>query len=210
MSRGFRIGSIIVIALLLAGTISITAFAQTYSNSGANGFAETYQNFISKLAANLGIGQDQLKSALNATKQQMLDEAVQQGRITQELADRLAEKEFWPGCGLGFGPKGFGGRGLGRHLWINGKNIDAVASILGTTPEQLKNEIDSGKNLEQIVTEHGMTLEQFNEKMLAYWKEQIKQDAASGKITPEMADRMLKRLDNCQEKPFFKRMLRDN
>ena len=204
MSRRFRIGSIVVIALLLVGTIGIAAFAQTDSSSGAENLAKAYQNFVSKLAANLGIDQNQVKSALDATKQQMLDEAVQQGRLTQEQADRLAEKEFWPGCGFGFGPRGFGGKGPGRHVWMIGKNSNAVAGVLGITPEQLKNEFDSGKNLEQIVTEHGMNLEQFKEKLLEYQKEQIKQDVASGRLTQEQADRMLERLESCKDKPFFR------
>jgi hypothetical protein len=202
MSRRLRIGSIVVLALLLVGTASFAAWAQNDSNENAGKFnadqlKEAYQEFVSKLADNLGVDEDEVQSALEATKEQMLDEAVQQGILTQEQADKIAENEngFGFGFGFGSGPRaGGGGPGFGH-------NIDAIAGILDRTADELKTEMEAGKKLDQIVTESGLTMEQFQEKLLAAEKEQISQDLADGKITQEQADKMLQGLGKRLEGP---------
>jgi len=206
MSRRLRIGSIIVMALLLVGAISFTAFAQTSSNEGGDKFNEAYQTFVSKLATNLGMDQDKVKSALEATQKQMLDEAVKQGKFTQAQADKIGQKKN----GFGFGPRGFGERGFRGHGFGKrgfGHNPDAIASILGITSDQLKKEIDSGKKLDQIITGHGMTMEQFKQKMLDSQKEKIKQAVSSSQLTQAQADEMLQRLEKRMENPSPQRTI---
>ncbi|MBI5284358.1 MAG: hypothetical protein HY874_04610 [Chloroflexi bacterium] len=57
---------------------------------------------LGKLAANLNITLDQLKSAIKATELQIVDELLADGTITQEQADKITEKiNSSEGLGLG-------------------------------------------------------------------------------------------------------------
>jgi len=178
-----RVGAILLAVVILTGAIAGMSFAAT-DQTGSTTIDALYQNFVSKLAANLGVTQDQVTTALEATKQQMLDEAVQQGKITQEQADKIA-------AGKGFGLGMFGI----NHDKGQGRNLDSMASALGITTEQLKTEIQAGKKIQDIVTECGMTMEQFNQKMLELKKSEISQAVADGEMTQEQADKMLQRLE---------------
>lgn len=43
--------------------------------------------------------------------------------------------------------------------------LNDAASILGITADTLKSELQSGKTLDQIIADHGMTMDQFRQKM---------------------------------------------
>ncbi|OPX90261.1 MAG: hypothetical protein A4E53_01147 [Pelotomaculum sp. PtaB.Bin104] len=155
---------------------------------------ETYQDFVSKLAANLGIDETTLRSALNTTKQQMIDEAIQKGTITREQADKLSSKDGFGGFGF-FDGKGHGPKGMERSL-------DGMASILGMTADELKAKMESGQKLEEIVGEQGMTMEQFHEKMLELKRSEIAQKVADGVLTQEQADKILHKLEQRLSRGF--------
>ena len=78
-----RLIGALVVALLLAVTIAGVAMA-TPDPQSQPAKANLYQDFIAKFAANLGVDQDKVTSALEATRKQILDEAVQSGKLTQE------------------------------------------------------------------------------------------------------------------------------
>jgi len=187
-SSKWRVAGILLVVVILTGVVAGAAFAGSTKADQSKGGA-LYDSFVSKLAANLGLEQDKVSAALDATKKQVLDEAVQQGKLTQERADKIAADK-------GIGLRGFGFK-QGKERMFNDRvfKIDGFAIILGMTNEQLKAEFKSGKKIEQIVTEHGMTMDQFNQKMLEFKKEAIAKSVADGKITQEQADKMLQKLD---------------
>jgi hypothetical protein len=84
---------------------------------------------------------------------------------------------------------------------FKGGRLDGTASILGITVDQLQAELKSGKKLSQILTEHGLTQEQFNQKMLDYEKQKINQAVTDGKLTQEQADKMIQRLEQHGTRP---------
>ena len=102
-SKKWRIGAMVLSMAILAGAVTGAAFAGTYQSNNSQAADAFYQSFVSKLAANLGVSQDKLTAALDVTKKQMLDEAVQQGKITREQADKMALQK-------GFGFLGFGSK----------------------------------------------------------------------------------------------------
>lgn len=181
----WRVGGFLLALVLLVGAVTGTAFA-TSDNQSDSSTATLYQDFVAKLAANLGLDQDQVTAALDTTKQQMLDEAVQQGKITQEQADKMAAREDGGFCGFGFN-----GDKMGHKDGLGGRNLDGMASILGITSDELKAELESGKTMQDIVTEHGLTMDEVSQKMQEQREQQIAQDVADGKITQEQADKML-------------------
>jgi len=187
--------------VILTGAIAGVSYASDDKANPPNVEA-VYQNFVSKLAINLGMDESALKTALDATKRQMIDEAVQKGAITQEQADRISARH---GCFCG----GFGflydkpGPGPGM-LKGYGNNLDDIANVLDMTVDELKAEMDSGKRMNEIVTGRGMTVEQFQEKMHGFRKAEIAQAVEDGWLTQEQADKMLENLTQCPKGPGFK------
>jgi polyhydroxyalkanoate synthesis regulator phasin len=184
----WRVAGILLAVVILAGVVAGAAFADS---TQADQFKDgaLFDSFVAKLAANLGLEQDKVSTALEDTKKQMLDEAVQQGKLTQEQADKIA-------AGKGMCLRGFDFK-QGKERMFNDRVFknDGFASILGMTDEQLKAELQSGKKIDQIVTEHGLTMDQFKQKMVESKKEAIAKLVADGKITQDQADKMLQKLD---------------
>ena len=187
-SRKWRIGGILLAAVIFAGAVTGIAFADSDQKTGLS--KDTlYRSFISKLAVNLGVDQDKVTAALDTTIKQMLDEAVQEGRLTQEQADKITANKDFGFSGLGF----LHGK---KHKFIgNGRNLDGIANALGMTTDQLKTELQSGKKMQQIVTGHGMTMDQFRQKMLELKNDEISKAVADGKITQDQANQILEKME---------------
>ena len=187
-SKKWRLGGVLLAAVILAGSLTGMAFANT-DQTGKPDFTAMHQSFIAKFAANLGVTEDQVTKAFDATQKQIIDEAVQQGELTQEQADKIQSKE-----GLGFHKFVFG-RGGDGNFKVMGRNLDGMATALGMTADQLNTELKAGKNIKNIVADQGMTMEQFSQKMLEMKKDGISKAVSEGKLTQEQADNMLKKMD---------------
>lgn len=180
----------LVLVLSLLGA-SIALAQSTSQGPGTN----LHQLFWSKLAANLGVDESRLQEAVKAAGSQAVDEAVQQGLLPADKAQRLKEainKGQWGLIGK-FGGWGAGGHRFGKGF-PGGGPVD-IASILGMTPQELKQELKSGKTLEQIASEKGLSLEQLKEKWLAEKKAELDQRVSEGKLTAEKAQEILSRLE---------------
>lgn len=113
--------------------------------------------------AALTTANETMRTAMKAAHDAMPDKSATKDAIKEACGDAMG-----PGMGgmmgpMGFGPGGPGGRG-GHHGMMKGK----LAGELGMTEEELKAEIDSGKTIEQIAEEKGVTLPprpMFHEKM---------------------------------------------
>ncbi|MEN6389149.1 MAG: hypothetical protein ABFD04_01955 [Syntrophomonas sp.] len=119
MSRKSMLGSVLVVALLLVGTLGGFVFAEstTGGDPGAK-MKEMSQLFIDKLAENLGIDAADLEAAIAKTQTDLLADQVTAGSITQDEADKAIERgvEFgFMGGGPGGAPpddqNGQGGKG---------------------------------------------------------------------------------------------------
>src|SRR5262245_21695628 len=101
-----------MIALLgtLGLTFLIAVAAESASGASAAG-AATGTDFLSKLAANLGIGQDQLTAAVKQTNLQLIDEAQAAGTLTADQAQAARDRvnNSTDGGGFGVRPGGRGG-----------------------------------------------------------------------------------------------------
>lgn len=192
MFRKRHITGIAVVVVLLIVAVAGVAFAGSKPQADKQGRANLKQDFIAKFAANLGVDQAKVTEAMEATKKQMLDEAVAKGYMTREQADKMAARKG--------GEFGFGGfHGQKPHSDKDGGKFNSMGKdmekILGITPEQLKEELKSGKNWQQIVTDHGLTVEQFHQKMLENKKEALAKAVADGKLTQDQYDKMIKRME---------------
>jgi polyhydroxyalkanoate synthesis regulator phasin len=148
--------------------------------------------FVEKLAAKLGIGEEKLKTAIEETQSEMIDEGVAEGRLTEEQAERLKERAAEGGFGFPF--RGPGG-GPGHGVWGAGVTPETIAEALGISQDELMAELSGGKSLAEVAGDHGMSVDEFSEALLSQVKAQLGGLVAEGKLTQEQADAMLERIE---------------
>ncbi len=190
MSRMWKVGLVIAAVLALAGTAVAFVAAQT-DGEGEPAPGE-HPNFVGRLAENLGISQEELEQAIRQTAVDLVDEAVAEGRISEEKASKMRERiESGEGLFGGFGHgfrKGFAfGHGFG-HL---GAASDALADFLGISVDDLRAALADGQSLAQIGEAQGVSTEKLTAFLLGELEARLAEAVESGKITQERADEIL-------------------
>ena len=188
----WRVGVIALAVLVLVGSIAGAAVAAQNPAPASRGNAID-QDFVSKLATNLGISQSTLTAALKTTEEQMLTEAVGQGKITQAQADKIESSPNFGTSGFGFWGNPRGGNGFRGGP---GGNPNDVAAALGISASQLKADMQAGQTIGQIVAAQGMTMQQFQQKMLTLKQQEISAAVAAGKLTQTQANQMIQRMEH--------------
>jgi len=151
--------------------------------------------FLDNLAEQLGISRERLDQALSQAALDVVDQAVADGRITQEEADRIQEAiesgEFPFFFGRhGFG-HGFGHHGFGPGLGCPGVAADELAGFLGISVDDLRAARAEGQSLAQIAEANSKTRDELKSYLLSRVGERLDQAVADGKITQEQADQKL-------------------
>ncbi|WXJ81839.1 hypothetical protein MHLNE_11920 [Moorella humiferrea] len=186
-----------VLLLVLVLVLSLAAAGVAAAQAGSNGKVgiNLKQLYLEKLAANLGIDVSRLQEAMKTAGQQTIEAAQASGLIDGTRAQKLQksiENGAWPD---------FAGFRKPPHGW--GFNFSTeIAGILGTTPEELRQELKSGKTLEQIVTGKGLTLDQLKEQLINNVKSKLDEAVNNGKLTKEKADMFLKHLEQVDLSKF--------
>jgi hypothetical protein len=105
---------------------------------------------------------------------------VADGTLTQDQADKViaaleaARPQGGPGMGHG------GGMGL-----------DAAATALGITADELRTELQSGKTIAQVASDKGVDVQTVIDAMVAQLKTHLDEEVAAGEHTQEEADQKL-------------------
>jgi uncharacterized protein YidB (DUF937 family) len=184
--------------------------------------------FLDRVAQKLGIESDDLENAIRDTRNEDIDAAVERGDLTRERADHLKEKldsveggEFF-GHGpfgrhfagppvdaipfpefRGGGPRGFA---FGFGFGIAG-SLDDLASFLGISADQLKDELAAGDaTLASVAETHGKSRDELKDFISDNLTERLDQAVADGNLTREQAgdirERMDAALDRIIDNPF--------
>jgi hypothetical protein len=182
-------------AALVIGTSATAVYAQTATPEppavgGPQQF--TKEDHSALLAEVLGISVEQLQAAQTQARNAAIDQAVAEGRITQEQADQM--KQNATGRGFGFGRGG-------------GSDQDALlAQALGITVEQLqaaKAEVQQRLLAEAVasgeITQEEADLMQARQALSEYLRDRMQtayeaavaQAVADGVITQAQADQIL-------------------
>ncbi len=185
----------LVIALavvILGGVATGAALAATTPQTTGNAATQAFQFgqvFLDKLAGALGIDRSKLDQAISSAANQTVDQAQQQGEITQQQADKLRSRigkgGFPLGGGFGIAP------GKGRPVGF----LKPMADALGMTPQDLQAALQQGKTVADLATAKGLTVAQVQDKILAAIKAQLDQAVKSGKLTQDKADQAYTQMD---------------
>lgn len=181
----------------VAATIGLTlaglgmASAQTVDD----GTTQTrFERFIERFAGHLGVGEDQVTEALKLTSQDAIADAVAEGKLTQEQADALLERiESGEEIPFGLGMHGLG-HGPGMH-GMRGFGPMGIADTLGITPEALRDALESGQTLQQVIEANGKTVAQVVDAAVAEHSTRLAEAVAAGDLTQAEADEKLATLE---------------
>lgn len=139
--------------------------------------------FLAKVAEKLGVSEDELKDAIDEARVETIDEAVAEGRLTEEQAERLKE-HTWDGGFLFGGPL----PGMKRQLGLHFYSLEAAVEVLGITRDDLSEQAKDGKSLAEIAESQGMSVEDFQAALLTEVKAHLDDLVAQGDLTQENAD----------------------
>lgn len=177
----FVIGGVIAFGVLSAGG---TASAQTPEQQSQ----ARLEQYESLLAQKLGISVQTLQDAETGARNQMIDDALASGKITQAQADKL--RSMPPGAFRAGRLDGMKNRV--HNALVNVFN--AAAKTIGISNDDLKTQVQSGQSLAQVANAHNMTTDQLKTGITTEITAQLKAGVDSGKITQPEADQILSRL----------------
>ena len=216
MKRMWKVGIAVVVMLALGGVAAGIVAAQTSGGTAtpagqsatpsdqnatpAGKRPALIEDFLSKLAANLGISEDELKQAIRTTGSQLLDQAVADGKVTEEEAakirDRIESGDFpiFPfgghGPGHGHGPHHGPGPGFGLGL-MNGDLIKQTADFLGVDRETVIDGLQNDQSLAQIAEANGKSADGLSSYLYDQLKTTLDEAVANNRITQEREDSIL-------------------
>jgi hypothetical protein len=169
--------------LLLGGSAIGIASAQTTPTATPTTIAQAgqanYQAFVDALAKRLGITSATLQTAIG------------QARTDVGLP---ATGGFGPGHGGPGGPGGPGGNGGPGGPRGFGRNLDAVATVLGIPVTQVQQELP-GKSLADLATAHGKTAADVATALKNAAHARIDQAVTDGRLTADQATQQKQQVD---------------
>ena len=162
--------ALVAVAVLGGAAVGIAA-AQAQPATPAAGQAQTgYQKFIDALAKRLNITSANLETAIG------------QARTDAGLP---AGGQGFPGTRGKGGPGGRGGFGL---------DLNAAATAIGITPQQLRTELP-GKSLAQVAQAHGKTAADVATALKNASHTRVDQAVTAGKVTADQANTQKTQVD---------------
>jgi uncharacterized protein YidB (DUF937 family) len=132
---------------------------------------------LPEIARSKGFDLTAFEAMMKDTRQKALTQAVTDGVITQDQADRLAE-------------------GFAEKDGLQKTRLDALAEGLGMSAADLQQRIYNGDRLVDIAAEKGLDTEALKALVQSVREKMVDQAVADGKITQERADRLKKRIEN--------------
>jgi len=188
-------GAVVVLAVAL-GAAGAVAADRVLSGD------DEKQAVIDAAAAELGVEPSELSDALRKALANRVDEAVDDGRLTEEQGERLKERLessdvpfFFPGLGDGrLHDPGFFDHGSAGRFGV-GLDVDAAASYLGLTAAELMDELADGKTLAEIAREEGKSVNGLVEELVEAVEERIDDAVEDGRLSQERAARLKQGLE---------------
>jgi uncharacterized protein (DUF433 family) len=182
------------------GLLDVTAEVTGLSEDEVLAALEDDQT-VAEIAEARGVDPEEIVDAAIAEAESRLQEAVDNGRLTEQQMEQMLERlteelperlqQPWqPG-----GPMGGFGR-FGEGFWTE---YDALAEALGITPEDLFGELHDGKTLAEIAEAQGVDLEAVRDALEATRGElaadAIEQAVENGRMTQERANWLLEGIE---------------
>jgi hypothetical protein len=178
---------------MAAGAVALLAVAGGGAAIAATQFSpkQESQAVLNDAASQLGVTPTELSAALKSALVKRIDAAVAAGRITKAQGDEMKQRvESGDFPLFGFGP----GPGMFEHHEIFG-GLDAAATYLGLTEDELRSELDNGKSLADVAKAHGKTVDGLVQALVTDAEQHLDEAVADGHLTKAEEAQMLSRLE---------------
>jgi hypothetical protein len=148
--------------------------------------SEDSKAILDDAAKQLGIPSSKLSDALKQALANRVDAAVAAGRLTKAQGDALKQR-----INSGDFPlfEGVHQRGFGHHGFIG--KLEAAATYLGLTEDQLHTQLENGKTLAQIAQDQGKSASGLVDALVGEAKKHLDAAVAAGRLTKAQATEML-------------------
>jgi lambda repressor-like predicted transcriptional regulator len=184
-----------VVFLLVSSLVAGVALAQGGGTGDTQG---ERPSLAARVAAHLGVTEQQLVDAFKAARLEMLDEAVAAGKISPEDAEQIRQR-IEESQGLGLGLRGW-------RIHALGGIVSSVAETLDMTPREIVQDLRQGQSLAEIGQAKGVSTDTLKSAILTAADEKLDQAVADGKLTQDQADKIMTRLtDNIDKILNWKR-----
>jgi hypothetical protein len=175
-------------ALAVGGAGAGVAAAKLTTSSPS----EESKAIVNDAAKNLGVEPSRLSAALKQAFEHRIDAAVAAGRLTKEQGEELKQRIESDDFPL-FGPPAFG-HGFGApHPFFHG--LDAAASYLGLTEEQLHSRLEGGRTLAQIAKAQGKSVNGLKDALLKDAEQHLDAAVKAGRLSAAEERRILAELE---------------
>lgn len=182
--------ALVVLAVVAALALTVVVIDRAAADEGGEGDSGgPIQTFFSKVADKLGVSEEELDSAVKDASLEMIEEALAEGEISEEQADRLRERVEEYGFALPLRPKWGHGVCQARVHFLLG----AAAEVLDMEKGDLLQELQDGQTLAQVAEGKGMGVDEFKDDLLAQIQADLNGLVEGEKITQERADKALER-----------------
>jgi polyhydroxyalkanoate synthesis regulator phasin len=182
---------------IVAGAVGALLLAVAVGAAGAVAASRALgddrsQAIIDDAADQLGVESDELANALKQALKNRVDEAVEDGRLTEEQGEELKERidsGETPLIFPGFGPRG----DLEHHGHFGG--LDAAATYLGLTEEELHERLRDGDALAEVARAEGKSVDGLVDAMVADARERVDEAVEDGRLTGARANELEQELE---------------
>jgi hypothetical protein len=182
-------------------TVAVGAAVALAVAGGGAAYAATTNNdprdaLLRDAAQRLNVTPGELRSALEGAFGDQLDQAVTDGKLTQQQADQIKQRIARYGVPLG-GPGGPGpGHGFGGPDGPGhgpfGAGLDAAASYLGLTRAQLGRQLRDGRTLAEVARAQGKTVDGLKQALIDAAKSGLDRAVADRRLSSDERDRILR------------------
>jgi hypothetical protein len=195
----------ILAAMKSRRTVAVAATVAMVAAAGGAAIAastnDTESAILNDAAKRLNVTPKALEDALTAARDAQLDKAVEEGRLTQEQADRLKQERARSGSvlgGVGGGPgwhHGPGGWGHGGPGLFGRDELAAAAKALGLSSDELIEQLRDGKSLAEVAEAENKQLADVKAAVRAALAADLDQAVQDNRLTRERADEILEVFD---------------
>lgn len=144
---------------------------------------------LEEILESQGKTMDELKAYAQEKAEERIQQALADGKITQEQADAMLERMAdggFPRPGQPFGDY---------------RPAEGLAEFLGMTSDEVKDALQDGQTVEELLESQGRTMEELQAYGQAKTEDRVGQALADGKITQEQADKLLERIESGNIRP---------
>lgn len=186
------VGIAALVAVLGVAAVGAVAYAQDEDNGYPFDFAGKFKEAVAGI---LGISVEDYDAAVEQAQDQVVDQAVTEGWLTEDQAemlrwrmDQAPHAGMW-GMGRDFGRGGPGMLGRGTN------QLSIVAEALDMSLTDLLTALQEGKSIAAIAGEQGVETQSIVDAYLAEIQAHLDEAVAEGRITQNQADYQLERAE---------------